>query len=71
MHLKPLLLGALVVLLITELTSALSGSWVWRTEELLYPAFWYPDDELPIFVTQTIQLTCYLFGTMGSLIHLA
>ena len=52
--------GAVGVILLVEVTSAASGGYVFFTRRPLYPERIYPDASLPLMITQTIQITCYL-----------
>ena len=63
--------GVLCVIIATELLSAASGLYVYVTKNPLYPAALYPDESLPLLVTQTIQLTCYLAGAAFSCVLFA
>lgn len=55
----------------TEAAGLAAGAWVWRSERPLYPEAFYPELSLPILVSQTIQLTCYLAGSLLSVCFLA
>lgn len=55
------------LILVTELAGLATGAWVWRKEEPLYPDAIYPDGTMPILISQTIQVTCYLAGGLVSL----
>ena len=59
--------GVLVVIACAELASLLSGLWVYKTGQPLYPDFVYPEETLSIAITQTIQITCYLASALFSL----
>lgn len=54
--------GVALVLAATELCSATAGIIVFRRGSGLFPADWYVEASLPLLVTQTIQITCYLVG---------
>ncbi|WP_052573442.1 hypothetical protein [Haloferula sp. BvORR071] len=58
------------LILVTELSGLATGAWVWRTEKPLYPEDVYPDGTLPIMITQTIQVTCYLVSAIVSVVFL-
>lgn len=58
--------GSIIVIGCTELVSAISGLMAYWWEEPLYPVAWYPDLSLPMVVTNTIQLTCYLSSALFS-----
>ena len=58
------------LILVTELAGLATGAWVWRKERPLYPEIVYPDGTLPILISQTIQITCYLAGALVSLCFL-
>jgi hypothetical protein len=55
-----------VVIAATEVLSASLGYWVYRSQQPLYPVSWYPDQSLPLLVTQTIQISCYLSSALFS-----
>lgn len=61
-----ILLGAVVVVCSVELIASLSGFWVFRTNRTFYPEGWFPDETLPIKITQTIQITSYLASAVFS-----
>lgn len=61
-----ILLGALVVVSLTELICLATGLWVWKTGDVFYPDDWFPDHTLPIKITQTIQITAYLASAVLS-----
>ncbi len=52
--------GTLIIVISSEILSALIGFWVYRTGHSIYPIVWYPDSSMPMLVTQTIQITSYL-----------
>ena len=58
------------LILVTEAAGLLTGWWVWRNGEPLYPEDIYPDLTKPILITQTIQLTCYGVGGLVSVFFL-
>jgi hypothetical protein len=63
--------GVLLVLFIT-VASAWSLGWhVHQSHQPLYPRFFYPTDEIPLYITQTVQLTNYLVGVSGALVWIA
>jgi hypothetical protein len=55
-----------ILLLTTETISLISAAIVWLIRKPLYPEDWYPDFTLPMLITQTIQITCYLVALAGS-----
>ncbi len=61
-----ILLGAVVVVCSVELVASGSGFWVFRTNRTFYPESWFPDETLPIRITQTIQITSYLASAVFS-----
>lgn len=63
---RSILLGVVTVIAATELLSASLGYWVYRSQQPLYPASWYPDQSLPLLITQTIQISCYLSSALFS-----
>jgi len=52
--------GTLSILFFTECVAVASGVWVHRGNQPPYPSAWYPEHSLPILITQTVQITCYL-----------
>lgn len=52
--------GTLSILLLTECLAVAGGFWVHRGNPPPYPPAWYPEHSLPILITQTVQITCYL-----------
>lgn len=64
---KALFLGTLLILVLTEVGAIAAGFRVHQTGTALYPGTWYPDHTLPILVTQTVQITCYLSAFLYSL----
>lgn len=63
---QSVLLGVVAVIAATELVSASLGYYVHRTQQPLYPLWCYPDTSLPLLVTQTIQISCYLASALFS-----
>lgn len=61
-----ILLGAVAVVCSVELVASGSGFWVFRTNRTFYPESWFPDETLPIRITQTIQITTYLASAVFS-----
>lgn len=57
---KTFFLGTLSILLLTECVAVAAGVWVHRGNQPPYPPAWYPEHSLPILITQTVQITCYL-----------
>jgi hypothetical protein len=57
---KTLFLGTLSILMLTECAAVATGVWVHRGNQPPYPPAWYPEHSLPILITQTVQITCYL-----------
>ncbi|MBK1856213.1 hypothetical protein JO972_14685 [Verrucomicrobiaceae bacterium 5K15] len=68
---RRILLGVFVVVLATEVVAASSGYIVYKSGRGIYPASWYPTSTLPMLITQTIQVTCYLAAAMFSSVFLA
>jgi hypothetical protein len=58
--------GVVAVIVATEFFSASLGYWVYYTKQRLLPTWCYPDHSLPLLVTQTIQISCYLLGALFS-----
>ncbi len=58
------------LILVTELAGLATGAWAWHYERPLYPEIIYPDGTVPILISQTIQVTCYLAGALVSLCFL-
>lgn len=65
---KAIFKGVLVVIALTEIFSASLGYYVHQSGEMVYPAEWYPDQSLPMLVTQTIQVSCYLGSAFFSML---
>lgn len=63
---RSILLGVVAVIAATEALSASLGYWVYRSQQPLYPVSWYPEDSVPLLVTQTIQISCYLSSAVFS-----
>ena len=63
---RQLYLGTLMVILATESCAVLSGLWAYWKEGPLYPSMFYPDPSLPMLVTATVQVTCYLASAIFS-----
>lgn len=63
-------LGTSLVILATEILSVSAGLICYYLEEPLFPSAWYPDPSLPMLVTNTIQITCYLASALCSLLFL-
>jgi hypothetical protein len=59
--------GVLVVIGCGEIASLLSGLWVFKTRQALYPDFVYPEETLSLVITQTMQITCYLTSSLFSI----
>ncbi len=51
-------------LLVTELAGLAAGAWSWFTGRTIYPEAIYPELTRPLVTAQSIQLTCYLAGTL-------
>jgi hypothetical protein len=49
--------GVLAVIACAEIASLLSGFWVFKSRQPLYPDFVYPEETLSLVITQTIQIT--------------
>ena len=64
------LIGGCVVVMMTEIVSAGAGFIAYRTQAPLYPEAWYPVRAVPILVTQTIQISCYLSSAVFSALFL-
>lgn len=65
-RIKSVFLGVVAVIAATEFFSASLGGWVYCTKQPLLPTWCYPDHSLPLLVTQTIQISCYLLGAVLS-----
>jgi hypothetical protein len=64
------LIGTVIVILFTELVSVGTGLFTYMIGPL-YPEACYPDNSsVNLQVTQTIQITCYLFAALLSAIFL-
>lgn len=55
------------LILVTELVGLAAGAVAWRTGRPVYPEAIYPESSVPILVSQTIQVTCYLAGGIAAL----
>ncbi|MFI5350986.1 MAG: hypothetical protein ACHQ2Z_15675 [Elusimicrobiota bacterium] len=55
------------IVLLTEFVSAFSGAVAHHRGQGIYPDAFYPAPELPLQVTQTIQLTCYWMSAAWSI----
>lgn len=64
---RTIVAGTLWVCLAVELCSLAAGASVWLTRKAIYPGWLYPDESLPILITQSIQITAYLTGAIYSL----
>lgn len=58
--------GVLVVIVVAEMCSMLSGWWVYQSQEPLLPRWVYPSDDPNLLITATIQWVCYLTSGLGS-----
>ncbi len=58
--------GVIVVIACAELSSLLSGLWVYQTGRSFYPDFLFPEVTKSLVITQTIQVTCYLASVLFS-----
>ena len=54
------------LILLTEAAGLVTGAIAWKTRQPLYPGVIYPALDLPVLISQTIQVTCYLAGTISS-----
>jgi hypothetical protein len=54
------------LILLTEAAGLAAGAVAWKTRQPVYPESIYPELSLPILISQTIQVTCYLAGAMVS-----
>jgi len=52
--------GVSVVIALSEIASQLSRVWVMKRGSSFYPDIVFPERSLPILITQTVQITCYL-----------
>lgn len=68
---RTLFLGTLSILLLTECFAVAAGVWVQRGNQPPYPPAWYPEHSLPILITQTVQITCYLSAFILSMAFFA
>ena len=59
-------LGTLSILLLTDCAAVAAGVRVYRGNPPPYPSAWYPEHSLPILITQTVQITCYLAAFLFS-----
>lgn len=63
---RHVLRGVALVIVGTELCSAVAGIMTFRRGAGIFPASWYVPSALPLQVTQTIQIACYLAGAAFS-----
>lgn len=64
---RPFILkGVVVIILATEIIAASSGYFVSKRGSGIYPDSWYPNQTLPLLITQTIQVTCYFSAAVFS-----
>lgn len=59
--------SAAAILVLSELVAGFSGAVVYRRGQGIYPDAFYPAPELPLKVTQTIQVTFYLMSAAWSI----
>ena len=59
--------GVLTVIACAEIVSLLSGLWVFKSHQPLYPDFVYPEETLSLVITQSIQITWYLTSALSSI----
>ncbi len=67
---KTMLKGYALGLLVTEISGLGAGAWSWFTGRTLYPEIIYPELTRPLITSQSIQLTCYLAGTVVAVVYL-
>ncbi|MFT4546095.1 MAG: hypothetical protein ACI8XO_002966 [Verrucomicrobiales bacterium] len=63
---RQVLRGVICVIIAAELASIATGIYAFTTKNMLYGSRLYPDKSLPLIVTQTVQLTCYLTSALFS-----
>lgn len=63
---KTILIGVAAVIVATELVAMSSGLLAWTLGHGILPSFVYPDNSLPLIVTQTIQIFCYAASALFS-----
>lgn len=68
---RTMLKVVLWLILVTEIAGLAAGMRAWRTGRPVYPEAIYPDGTLPILISQSIQVTCYLAGALVSVAFLA
>ena len=54
------------LILLTEAAGLAAGAVAWKTGQRVYPEAIYPESSLPILISQTIQVTCYLVGAVAA-----
>jgi hypothetical protein len=54
------------LILLSEAAGIAAGAVAWKTRQPVYPEAIYPELGLPILISQTIQVTCYLAGAAVS-----
>lgn len=57
-----------IVLILAECASLLTGLFVTYSGQPLYPVHWYPDVTLELYITRSIQITCYLVSAAGAIV---
>lgn len=63
---KTVLLSVCAVIALAELLAASAGGIAYISKAPLYPIGWYRNLRLDLVIAQTIQFTCYLVATAGS-----
>ena len=63
---KSAVLITIMVIVIAEIVSIISGLYVYFKREPLYPLSWCGDCGLPVLITNTIQMTCYIMSILGA-----
>ena len=63
---KLAVLITIMVIVIAEIVSIISGLYVYFKKEPLYPLSWCGDYGLPVLITNTIQMTCYIMSILGA-----
>ena len=56
----------IMVVVIAEIVSIISGLYVYFKRRTIVPSSWCGDYGLPVLITNTIQMTCYIMSILGA-----
>ncbi|WFB36899.1 hypothetical protein P3T73_03870 [Kiritimatiellota bacterium B12222] len=68
---RRLLMGVLYLICFTEICALISLGLTHITHRELYPSFLYVDNSFEMMCSQTVQLTAYFMGMLGSVVLLS